>query len=172
MASSRRNPRPPAEFTKHSSYKDLSMTTVGSARALAARRLRLAGVESATLTADLLLGKVLGWERVRVLSRPETTLPVEAEMQFEELVQRRADGEPLQYLTGEQEFYGLLFRVSPAVLIPRPETEILVEAAISRAKRRPHPSRVADVGAGSGCIAVAVAHEVPAARVCTRITRV
>ena len=137
------------------------MDTVGGARALAARELKRAGVESATLTADLLLGHVLGWDRVQVVSRPEAPLSAEAGKQFRDLLRRRARGEPLQYLTGEQEFYGLRFRVSPDVLIPRPETEVLVEKAVSLARGcRRQPVRFADVGTGSGCIAVGVAHEV------------
>jgi release factor glutamine methyltransferase len=138
------------------------MDTIGSARAWAAQKLKLAGVESATLTADLLLGHVVGWDRVRLLSRPEVALRAEAMERLKELVQRRLQGEPLQYLTGEQEFYGLRFRVTPAVLIPRPETEILVEKAVSLAEcRSGQPVRFADVGTGSGCIAVAFAHQVP-----------
>ena len=77
------------------------------------------------------------------------------------LARRRAAGEPLQYLTGQQEFYGLSFRVTPAVLIPRPETEILVEKALALARRSRGPMHFADVGTGSGCIAIAVAHELP-----------
>jgi release factor glutamine methyltransferase len=124
--------------------------------------LKLADVKSATLTADLLLGHVLGLDRVQVLSRPEVPLRPEALERFTALVQRRLQGEPLQYLIGEQEFYGLSFRVTPDVLIPRPETEILVEQAVSLARgQRRQSMRFADVGTGSGCIAVAFAHEVP-----------
>jgi release factor glutamine methyltransferase len=129
--------------------------------------LKRAGLESAALTADLLLGHVLGWDRVQVVSRPQVPLPSEARERFEALVQRRSQNEPLQYLTGEQEFYGLRFYVTPDVLIPRPETEILVEQAVSLARSwQRQPVRIADVGTGSGCIAVAVAHEVPSSRVC------
>lgn len=140
---------------------ETSMDTVGTARAWAAQELRRAAVESAALTADLLLGCVLGWDRVQVLSRPEAPLSADAWDRYKALVQRRARGEPLQYLTGEQEFYGLRFRVTPDVLIPRPETEILVEQAVGLAREcRRRPVRFADVGTGSGCIAVSVAHEV------------
>jgi release factor glutamine methyltransferase len=125
-------------------------------RALA--QLGKAGVESPRLTAELLLGHVLGWERVRLLSHPEDPLSVEAMEQFSRLVQRRAAGEPLQHLTGVQEFFGLPFRVTPDVLIPRPETEILVEKALQLAHRSgAAPVRFADVGTGSGCIAISFA---------------
>ncbi len=143
------------------------METIGSARAWAARRLEQAGVESASLTADLLLGHILGWSRVQVLTRPEVSVDVETLALFKALVERRGKGEPLQYLTGEQEFYGLRFRVTEDVLIPRPETETLVEKAVNLARgMRAHMLRFADVGTGSGCISVAFVHEVPAAQGC------
>jgi release factor glutamine methyltransferase len=84
--------------------------------------------------------------------------------QFETLLKRRLASEPVQYLTGTQEFFGLLFEVSPDVLIPRPETEHLVEAVLERFERDAHP-RIVDVGTGSGAIAVAIAHALPRSRV-------
>lgn len=138
------------------------MDTVGAARSWAIEELRRVRAESPELSADLLLGFVLGWTRVRVLSHPEQNLSGSAREHFRELVLRFAGGEPLQYLTGEQEFYGLPFRVTPEVLIPRPETELLVEEAIRLMKASPFPRpRFADMGTGSGCIAVSVAHAVP-----------
>ncbi len=143
------------------------METIASARTWAARRLEQAAVESATLTADLLLRHVLGWTRVQVLTRPEVPLNADALARFKDLVERRAQGEPLQYLTEEQEFYGLRLRVTADVLIPRPETEILVEEAVNLARdKRAQMLRFADVGTGSGSISVAFAHEVPAAFGC------
>ncbi len=140
------------------------MHTVASAKAWVVDELRKADVGSPATTADLLLGFVLGWERVRVLSHGEHPVEEEILSRLRDLVSRCARGEPLQYLTGEREFYGLSFRVTPAVLIPRPETEILVEKALELARgigrRRP---RFADIGTGSGCIAVSFAHENPAA---------
>ncbi len=141
------------------------METVREARTWAIRTLEQAGVDSPALTADLLLGRVLEWSRVRVLSRPEAHLRADSLECFRSLIERRSKGEPLQYLTGEQEFFGLALRVTPEVLIPRPETEILVERAISLASGRREP-RIVDVGTGSGCIAVAVAHEIPDATLC------
>jgi release factor glutamine methyltransferase len=85
---------------------------------------------------------------------------------FEVLVKRRLSGEPIQYILGETEFYGLPFRVNPAVLIPRPETELLVEEALKRAAQFAHP-RVVDVGTGSGCISIALAAHLPNAAIAT-----
>jgi release factor glutamine methyltransferase len=127
---------------------------------------RAAGVDAPRLTAEVLLAHVLGWDRARVIAHLHDPLAAAARKRFRALVGRRAAGEPLQYLTGQQEFYGLLFRVTPAVLIPRPETEILVERALALARPRGAPVRFADVGTGSGCIAIAVARELPCATGC------
>jgi release factor glutamine methyltransferase len=140
---------------------ELYMPTVGGARAWALEELKRARIDSPALTADLLLGFVLGCDRVCLLSHPEQAMDEGSWGRFRLLTQRRAGGEPLQYLTGEQEFYGLAFKVTPAVLIPRPETEILVEKAIQLIRRHAAPDiRFADVGTGSGCIAVSVAHQI------------
>jgi release factor glutamine methyltransferase len=140
------------------------MQTVASARAWAIEELKRAQSKSPPLSADLLLAFVLHWDRVRILTHPEESISEEAWARFQDLVRRRAKREPLQYLTGEQEFYGLAFRTGPGVLIPRPETEILVENAIRLIRNRPHPgARFLDVGTGSGCIAISIAHEVPTA---------
>ncbi len=120
-----------------------------------------AGVPSAALDAEVLLGHVLGEERQRLHLDPRRSVPADLETRYRALLARRARREPLQYLTGVQEFWSLRFRVTPAVLIPRPETEGIVEAFL-RLRRRPDPL-VADVGTGSGCVAVAVAHAAPAA---------
>ncbi len=136
------------------------MRTIGDARSWATEKLRRSQTKSPELAADLLLGFALGCDRVKIVTHPEQFVDRDCRIRFENLVARHASGEPLNYLTGEREFYGLSFRVSPAVLIPRPETEILVEKAIELMKSRPAPSMFVDVGAGSGCIAVAIAHEV------------
>ncbi len=113
------------------------------------------------LSADLLLGFALGWDRVRIISHTEQPIAEDLGNHFKKLVARHASGEPLHYITGEREFYGLPFRVTPAVLIPRPETEILVEKAIELMQRHSSPARFVDVGAGSGCIAISIAKAVP-----------
>jgi release factor glutamine methyltransferase len=138
------------------------MHTVGSARAWAIEELKRAEIKSPVLSADLLLGFILGWDRVRVLSHCEESLSADQWEYLQDRVRRRIHREPIQYLTGEQEFYGLVFRVGPGTLIPRPETEILVENAIDL--MRGHSlsgARFLDIGTGSGCIAISIAHEVP-----------
>jgi release factor glutamine methyltransferase len=140
------------------------MPTVAAARAWVVEEMKRARIESPFLTADLLLAHVLGWDRVNVLSRTDQIVPDKAWFRLQSLTARRIQGEPMQYLTGEKEFYGLFFRVTPGVLIPRPETEILVEKAVSLIKTSsPKGVRFIDIGTGSGCIAVSIAREVPSA---------
>jgi release factor glutamine methyltransferase len=110
------------------------------------------------LTAESLMMFTLGRERAYLYAHPETALTEEQQKRFEDALARRAAGIPLQYITGKQEFWGLEFQVSPAVLIPRPETEHLVEAALDLARKIERP-RIVDVGTGSGCILLALAHE-------------
>lgn len=140
-----------------------SLGTVKSALVWAVAELQRASVEFPRRTAEILLEKVLGWDPVRLLSNIEARLaPVDAE-RFAALVCRRAEGEPLQYITGEQDFYGLPFHVSPAVLIPRPETEILVEKVLKLAEKLElvQEMRFADIGTGSGCVAIAITSQRP-----------
>lgn len=124
-------------------------------------RMRSAGVPSHALAAELLLMHVLGCDRTWLYAHPEAPLDAEDARRYFELVTQRAAGAPTQYLTGKQEFWGLEFEVTAAVLIPRPETEHVIEVAVERlGKARANASlRIADVGTGSGCIAVALAHE-------------
>ena len=138
------------------------MQTIEKARAWAINVFKRAGMESSVLSSDLLLGFVTGRDRIYVLSHAEDDLQEKDWEYYKSLVLRHAKGEPLQYLTGEREFFGLDFQVNPAVLIPRPETEILVEAALGIIRERLGPKVMfADVGTGSGCIAVSLAHEAP-----------
>lgn len=137
-------------------------------------RLRVAHIPSHTLAAELLLLHVLGHDRAWLYTHSEEALDPAAAEQYFALIARRATGEPTQYLTGKQEFWGLEFEVTPAVLIPRPETEHVIEVALERLGARgikidmttgaPSPTlRVADVGTGSGCLAIALAYEMPKA---------
>lgn len=130
----------------------------------ATARLAEAGVGAAAWDAELLLRRTLGWDRARLLATPDEVLPLEARERFERLVQSRAQRRPLQYLVGLQAFWRHDFLVTPDVLIPRPSTEHLVEAALEYLRDVPNP-RLADVGTGSGCIAVSLAAERPDARV-------
>lgn len=130
----------------------------------------LSHVDAPRLTAELLLAHELGWSREKLLASLADPLSMEHWMGFQRLIQRRAAGEPLQYITGVQEFFGLPFFVNPSVLIPRPETELLVEQLLHHCERLwPGSSRrslqVADVGTGSGAIAVTLAHQRPRWRV-------
>jgi len=113
--------------------------------------------------ARLLLGYVLGLSEARLLAREEAEVPAGAERRFRELLARRLTGEPVAYLTGEREFWGRSFQVDPRVLIPRPETEHLVEVAL--AERLPEIPWILDVGTGSGILAVTLALEISGARV-------
>lgn len=151
-----------------------STLDVRSALKEAIARLSAANVPSHTLAAELLLMHALGRDRAWLYSHPEEILTSHAAAEFFALVARRAAGEPTQYLTGKQEFWGLEFEVTPAVLIPRPETEHVVEIALERLRGRrlrgggqsPDAAlRIADVGTGSGCLAVALAREFPHADV-------
>lgn len=142
-------------------------TDVGSLLSAAAGRLRggLAQRPDGTpqLDAELLLAHALGVSRTRLRSHPEESAPEAAVARFERLIERRAAGEPVAYLLGHKEFWTLRLTVSPAVLVPRPETELLVERALQL-----HPrvsAQVADLGTGSGAIALALARERPLWRV-------
>lgn len=126
-------------------------------------RLAKAPFQPSEREARLLLGRVLGWSEARLLAHGEKVVPPASVRRFHELLERRLGGEPVAYLLGEREFYGRAFHVDRRVLIPRPETEHLVEAALE-APLPPRP-RVLDVGTGSGCLAVTVALERPDARV-------
>jgi release factor glutamine methyltransferase len=139
-------------------------------------QLRAAQVPSYTLAAELLLIHVANRDRTWLYAHPEETLSPESATKYFALVERRASGEPTQHLTGKQEFWGLEFEVTPNVLIPRPETEHLIEVALDRlavreirAGRAPQLKgeniTLVDVGTGSGCIAIALAKELPASTI-------
>ncbi|HKW61785.1 MAG TPA: HemK/PrmC family methyltransferase [Candidatus Acidoferrum sp.] len=137
-------------------------------------RLRSAGVPSHTLAAELLLMHALGRDRTWIYAHPEEEISAADAEKFFAVISRRANGEPTQHLTGKQEFWGLEFEVTPDVLIPRPETEHVVEVALDRlavrelraGRRQPlngEGVRIADVGTGSGCITIALAKALPRA---------
>jgi len=128
------------------------------ALASAVDRLEAADVGSPRMNAEVLLMFVLGVNRAYLYAHPERELSTEETTRYDEALAQRATGMPSQYITGHQEFWGLDFVVSPAVLIPRPETEHLVETVLELARDVPRP-KIVDVGTGSGCVALALAHE-------------
>jgi release factor glutamine methyltransferase len=130
----------------------------------ARRRLRAAGIppDEAALDARLLAQHVLGWDAAGLLTHGDQQPPPAIPLAFEALVARRVAREPLAYITGVREFWNLIIEVSPAVLVPRPETELLIEAALDRFERD-RRLRFADVCTGSGCVAVALGREFPRA---------
>ncbi len=137
------------------------MTTIRDS--LNAARTRLTS-DSASLDTQLLLAEVLGVERAYLLAHPEQELTPEQERQFNLLLGRLVTGEPMPYILGRRAFYDRDFAVSPAVLIPRPETELLLEQALTFVKRHPE-AVVVDVGTGSGALAVTLAAHCPQAQV-------
>ena len=127
-------------------------------------RLDADDVGSPRLNAEVLLMFVLGVSRAYLYAHPERELTAEEESRYNEVLAQRATGMPSQYITGHQEFWGLNFIVSPGVLIPRPETEHLVETVLELARGVVRP-KIVDVGTGSGAIALALAHELKNAEV-------
>jgi release factor glutamine methyltransferase len=123
------------------------------------------GVESPQLDAELLLAHALGVNRAAILARPEQRLTPKQLTRYRDLVARRGGREPLAYIVSLREFFGLDLMVDHRVLIPRPETELLVERALDFANRTAAPLHIADVGAGSGAIAVALAVHLPRATI-------
>jgi release factor glutamine methyltransferase len=129
-------------------------------------RLMAAGIpaDEAAIDVDLYARRILGWDRARLITRRGERAPAELDPTFSDWVARRERREPSAYIIGEREFYGRDFEVSPAVLIPRPETEHIVEAMLPLLAVQPS-ALVADIGAGSGNIAVTLACEAPHCRV-------
>lgn len=166
-AGSRRKKRPQVNDMQEQTLKLGLILKAGAARLLHG------GLESPGLAAEFLLAHALGCTpaelRRRLLLDPAQIVDSTAAQSFDAFIARHAQGEPVAYILGEWEFYGLPFHVSPAVLIPRPETEMLVDAALEILKRRPPasqsdqapPARLADFGTGSGCLAISVLANFP-----------
>ena len=135
----------------------------------AVERLEADEIGSPRLNAETLMMFVLGVNRAYLYAHPELELNSEEQSRYDEAVAQRATGKPSQYITGHQEFWGLDFVVSPAVLIPRPETEHLVETVVEIIREQQgqlaSTLKLVDVGTGSGCVALALANELPSAQV-------
>jgi release factor glutamine methyltransferase len=149
--------------------------TVGRLLQWTADYLKGRGAESPRLDAEILLAEALGCQRIQLYTTFEDVPSEEKRTAFRELVRQRAEGTPVAYLVGRREFYSLSFKVGPCVLIPRPESELIVVTLLDLAKQLPSPSgrgaggegplRIADVGTGSGILAVTLAKHLPAAQV-------
>ena len=146
-------------------WRLMPATTIGRALISARERLDEAGCDTASLDAQVILAHVLEVERSWLFAHYEYKLNAEQATAFTELIARRMNHEPVAYLVGRKEFYGLEFCVDPRVLIPRPETELLVDAVLDYfSEDENNEIAIADVGTGSGAIALAIAHHAPHAR--------
>ncbi len=139
------------------------MTTCGEALAALTRRLAAAGAEAPRLDARLLLAEALRMEPMRVFSHPERLLAPDETERLERLAERRQAREPMSHILGRREFWSLSFAVTADTLDPRPDTETLVEAVLAALPTREHPWRLLDFGTGTGCIPLALLHELPQA---------
>ena len=140
--------------------------TVGRLLQWTADYLKRHGADSPRLDAEVLLAETLRCPRIALYTSFEQEPDEKVRSAFRELVRRRAEGTPVAYLVGHREFFSLEFRVTPDVLIPRPETEFVVMTLIELARQQPHgPVTICDVGTGSGIIAVAAAKHLPNSRV-------
>jgi len=151
-----------ATGARHSAPESDEPWTVARVLAWATRDLERRGLrDSPRLDAELLLGQALGMDRVKLFVEARRPLDPDELSRFRELLVRRRRAEPIAYILGRREFYGLPFRVTPAVLIPRPDTETLVEVALARTAARHMHGRAVDVCTGSGCVAIAFAKQRP-----------
>jgi release factor glutamine methyltransferase len=143
------------------------MTSVYDRIAEARQRLQQArwSADEAAIDADVLARHALGWDRARLVTDGRNPVPAGFDERFTTLLNRRVTREPVAYIVGYREFWGMDIEVTPDVLIPRPETELIVEAACDEMSPRDRVRWIVDVGTGSGCLAIALAREFPAARV-------
>jgi release factor glutamine methyltransferase len=140
------------------------VVTIKDAYLFGREHLGASGSSEAAIEAEVLLRFTLGMDRAQLYARWAGAIPEPLWERYRGLLEERAKGRPVHYIVGEREFMGLAFSVDERVLIPRPETEILVELALHRLRGRARPV-IADIGTGSGCIAVSLAHLIPSATV-------
>jgi release factor glutamine methyltransferase len=137
--------------------------TVGTALQAAVGRLYAAGIDTARLDARLLLGDVLQLEAADLVAHPERPLAAPESERFRDLIERRCRHQPVSQLLARREFWGLTFRITADTLIPRPETEIIVQQALAGIADRGQPLRLLDLGTGTGCLLLTLLHELPQA---------
>jgi release factor glutamine methyltransferase len=133
--------------------------TVGRVVRWAADDFRARGMESPRLEAELMLAHALGIERMRVIVEPERALEPEELARYRDFIRRRRKGEPIAYIRGQKEFYGRVFHVDARVIVPRPDTETLVETALRRTAQAKVGARYLDLCTGSGCVSITLARE-------------
>lgn len=133
----------------------------------ASQKLKQNNIETPRLDAEVILAHLLGWKRMHLITRNNEVLDKHQQKTYLKNIELRAQGMPVQYIIGKQEFMGLEFDVSPDVLIPRPDTEILIEAAIEQAKSMERPLTIVDIGTGSGAVALSLAHYIKDSQVHT-----
>lgn len=139
--------------------------TIGKVARWAADDFRARGITSPRLEAELLLSHVLGTDRIHVIADADRSLSASELESFREAIKRRRKGEPVAYIRGQKEFYGRVFRVDRRVLVPRPDTETLIDVALACLLDHAAP-QILDLGTGSGCVAITLQLERPDARVC------
>ena len=132
--------------------------TIEELLAQATRILKENKITTARLDAEVILADLLGWRRIDFIIKSKNSIEKSIEKQYLQRIKDRSLGKPVQYIIGQQEFMGLNFKVTPAVLIPRPDTEILVETAIEEAQNMHRPLSIVDIGTGSGAITLSLAH--------------
>lgn len=138
-------------------------TSIGQSLVEVTQLFQAEGLDTPRLDAELLLGHVLGLTRAQIHAHPDRRLDAAELDSYRELIERRSQHEPVAYIIGHKEFYGLDFYVDSRVLIPRPETELLVEKGLEIGRAASHPLTIADVGTGSGAIAISLAVYLPQA---------